>query len=69
MKKPGIGNAASACRPQERPSPASDAGQLRPIEPLFVTSCDDEMMFRVDHDLHVVADHAGAAPLGPSSAC
>ena len=26
--------------------------------------CDDQVMFGIDSDLHIVADHAGAAPAG-----
>ena len=26
--------------------------------------CDDQVMFRFDGDLHIVPDHAGAAPAG-----
>jgi hypothetical protein len=65
-----IGNGFELVDAEDFLRPTSDVGELRSIR-AFVRNLmrDDQVMFRIDCDLHIVADHAGAARWSPSSGC
>ena len=60
-----VGNGFEFVDAEDFLRPTSDVGELRSIRAIVRNLMrDDQVMFGIDRDLHIVADHAGAAPAG-----